>query len=144
MTWLWIGCDAGTKLILAFTLGARSQLLAHQLAYDVAKRLVSDCLPVFSSDGLALYFYALTAHFGAWVQAANARRRTWCGDAHLLYAQVVKRYTCLNRRCGPPYGGIEFHDGPAPMRQENRLNGRHNVGCFCYSHGSRIQAAAVR
>ena len=92
MTWLWIACDAGTKLILAFTLGARTQLLAHQLVHDVANRLASNCLPVFSSDGLALYFYALTAHFGAWVQAANARRRTWCVDAHLLYAQVVKRY----------------------------------------------------
>jgi hypothetical protein len=47
---------------------------------------------VFSSDGLALYFYALTAHFGTWVQAAKERRRTWCVDARLLYAQVVKRY----------------------------------------------------
>jgi transposase InsO family protein len=34
----------------------------------------------------------LTAHFGAWVQAANERRRSWCVDARLLYAQVVKRY----------------------------------------------------
>jgi IS1 family transposase len=47
---------------------------------------------VFSSDGLALYFYAITAHFGAWVQAANERHRIWCVDARLLYAQVVKRY----------------------------------------------------
>lgn len=30
-------------------------------------------VPVFSSDGLALYFYALTAHFGAWVQLAETR-----------------------------------------------------------------------
>lgn len=50
------------------------------------------CLPAFSSDGLALYFYALTAHFGSWVQAANERRRTWCIDPRLLYARVVKRY----------------------------------------------------
>ncbi len=49
-------------------------------------------MPVFSSDGLVLYFYALTAHFGTWVQAANERRRTWCVDARLLYAQVVKQY----------------------------------------------------
>jgi transposase-like protein len=74
--WLWIACDAGTKLIPAFVLGARTQALAHQLVHDIAKRLAPDCLPVFSSDGLALYFYALTAHFGTWVQAANERRRT--------------------------------------------------------------------
>ncbi len=47
---------------------------------------------MFSSDGLALYFFPLTAHFGAWVQAAHERRRAWCVDARLLYAQVVKRY----------------------------------------------------
>ncbi len=48
-------------------------------------------MPVFSSDGLALYFYALTAHFGAWIQQANTRRRTWAVDPHLLYAQVTPR-----------------------------------------------------
>jgi hypothetical protein len=49
-------------------------------------------LPVFSSDGLALYFYALTAHFGEWVQELGERRRKWMVAAELLYAQVIKRY----------------------------------------------------
>ncbi len=104
LTWLGIACDAGTKLIPAFALGARTQAYAHQLVHDVVKRLAPDSrsVPVFSSDGLALYFYSLTAHFGAWVQAANERRRTWCVDARLLYAQVVKRYTCPN--CGAGAG----------------------------------------
>ncbi len=93
---------ARTKLIPAFALGARTQELAHQLVHDVAQRLAPGCLPIFSSDGLALYFYALTAHFGAWIQVANQRRRTWCVDARLLYAQVVKRYTCPN--CGAGAG----------------------------------------
>jgi transposase-like protein len=84
LTWLWIACDAGTKLIPALALGARTQAYAHQLVQAVAKRLAPECLPVFSSDGLALYFYSLTAHFGAWVQAAKERRRTWRVDAGLL------------------------------------------------------------
>jgi transposase-like protein len=92
--WLWIACDARTRVrvIPAFALGARTQDFAHQLVHHVAKHLAPDSLPVFSSDGLAPYFYALTAHFGAWMQAANSRRRTWCVDTRLLYAQVVKRY----------------------------------------------------
>lgn len=90
--WLWIASDARTKLIPAFTLGARTQEFAHQLVHDVAKRLAPGCLPVFSSDGLALYFYSLTAHFGSRVQAANEHCRTWRVDPRLLYAQVVKRY----------------------------------------------------
>lgn len=66
--WLWIACDARTKLILAFALGVRTQEFAHRLVHGVAQRLVPGWLPVFSNDGLALYFCALTAHFGAWVQ----------------------------------------------------------------------------
>ncbi len=90
--WLWVACDARTKLIPAFALGPRTQALADQLIHELARRLAPGCLPVFSSDGLALYFYALTAHFGEWVQTAGARRRVWTVAAQLLYAQVIKRY----------------------------------------------------
>lgn len=90
--WLWVACDASTKLIPAFALGPRTQAMAHQLVHEIAQRLAPGCLPVFSSDGLALYFYALTAHFGEWTQALGERRRVWIVAARLLYAQVIKRY----------------------------------------------------
>ncbi len=90
--WLWVACDARTKLIPAFALGARTQAFAHQLVHEAAQRLAPGCVPVFSSDGLAFYFYALTAHFGTWVQKADERRRTWTVDLRLLYAQVIKKY----------------------------------------------------
>ena len=90
--WLWIACDAGTKLIPAFMLGPRTQALAHQLVHELKQRLAPGCLPVFSSDGLALYFYALTAHFGWWARSISQRRRCWTVEARLLYAQVIKRY----------------------------------------------------
>jgi IS1 family transposase/transposase-like protein len=90
--WLWVACDARTKLIAAFALGARTQTLAHQLVHEIVQRLAPGCVPVFSSDGLSLSFYALTAHFGVWVEQANARRRTWAVDLRLLYAQVIKKY----------------------------------------------------
>jgi len=90
--WLWVACDAHTKLIPAFALGSRTQALAHQRVHEVAQLLAPDCLPVFSSDGLALYFYALTAHFGQWVQGVGDRRLHWVVDVRLLCAQVIKRY----------------------------------------------------
>lgn len=90
--WLWVACDATTKLIPAFALGPRTQALAHQLIHEVAQRLAPGCLPVFSSDGLALYFYALTADFGEWVHTIGERRRVWTVQARLLYAQVIKRH----------------------------------------------------
>lgn len=95
-TWLWVACDARTKLIPAFALGPRTQALAYQVVHEVARRLAPVCLPVFSSDGLSLYFYALTAHFGEWVQTAGQRHRAWTVNAQLLYAQVIKRY-CRRR-----------------------------------------------
>jgi len=60
--------------------------------HEVSQRLAPGWLPVFSSDGLALYFFALTAHFGEWVHTVGERRRVWTVKLQLLYAQVIKRY----------------------------------------------------
>ena len=52
------------------------------------------CLPVFTSDGLNLYFYALTAHFGQWLTLGRRGRNTrrWQVAAGLIYGQVKKSY----------------------------------------------------
>jgi IS1 family transposase len=47
---------------------------------------------LFTSDGLDLYFYALTAHFGQWVQVVGEKKRHWQVAAELLYGQVKKSY----------------------------------------------------
>jgi len=47
-------------------------------------------VPVVTSDGLPLYFYALTAHFGPWMQ--RGRHRSWQVSQRLIYGQVIKRY----------------------------------------------------
>jgi hypothetical protein len=56
------------------------------------QQLVPNCLPVFTSDGLNLYFYALTAHFGAWVKGKGRRVHQWQMAAGLIYGQVKKVY----------------------------------------------------
>jgi len=52
------------------------------------------CLPLFTSDGLNLYFYALTAHFGQWlaVSSRGPKVRQWLVAAGLTYGQVKKSY----------------------------------------------------
>ena len=47
-------------------------------------------LPVFSSDGLRLYFYALTAHFGRWISPDDGRKRIWQLAVDFIYGQVKK------------------------------------------------------
>ena len=92
IVWVWIAIDARSKLIVALHLGPRTQELAHAVVHTLKHVLAPGCVPVFTSDGLALYFYALTAHFGQWVQDTHSRVRRWQVSAHLLYGQVKKHY----------------------------------------------------
>jgi hypothetical protein len=72
--------------------GARIQVAAHTVIHELYGRLASGCLPVFTSDGLNHYFYALTAHFGQWVAGVGRRARRWQVAAGLLYGQVQRTY----------------------------------------------------
>src|SRR5512137_467391 len=48
------------------------------------------CVPAFTTDGLRLYFYALTAHFGEWIAPEEASKPCWQVSPDLLYGQGVK------------------------------------------------------
>ena len=71
--------------------------MAHQLIHSLRQMLAPGCLPIFTSDGLNLYFYALTAHFGHWLEAdrQGRHRRQWQVAKGLIYGQVKK---CYRRR----------------------------------------------
>ncbi|MDQ5852037.1 MAG: hypothetical protein M3380_08200, partial [Chloroflexota bacterium] len=90
--WLWVVLDPLTKLIPVLHLGPRTQHAAHGVVHELRQRLAPGCLPVFTSDGLNLYFYALTAHFGQWVSGIGRRARHWQVVPRLLYGQVKKTY----------------------------------------------------
>jgi hypothetical protein len=46
-------------------------------------------VPVFSTDGLKNYFYALTAHFGMW-ERIDGKKPIWVLLHDFVYAQVIK------------------------------------------------------
>lgn len=89
--WVWTAVTAHSKLILAFHVGRRASSDAHQLLHLVWQRLLPDCLPIFTSDGLNQYFYGITAHFGFWEKPPRARKHHWFPDIRLKYAQLRKR-----------------------------------------------------
>jgi hypothetical protein len=62
--------------------------------HSLQQLLVPGYLPLFTSDGLNLYFYPLTAHFGKWLDMARRGRkaRQWQVAAGLIYGQVKKSY----------------------------------------------------
>jgi len=95
--WLWLAMDPCTKLLPVFQLGPRTQNMAHSLIHSLRQMLAPSCLPLFTSDGLHLYFYALTAHFGHWLLMKRRGRKVlrWQVAAGLIYSQVKK---CYRRR----------------------------------------------
>src|SRR5713226_10093006 len=75
--WVWFAIDARTKIIPVLKVGPRTQPMAHAVVHALAKVLAPDCLPIFTSDGLKLYFYALTAHFGSWAVTVGRQTHQW-------------------------------------------------------------------
>jgi hypothetical protein len=95
--WLWLAIDPLTKILPVLELGPRTQTMAHRLIHSLRQMLAPGYLPLFTSDGLNFYFYALTAHFGQWLQVVYRGRtmRQWQVAAGLIYGQVKK---CYRRR----------------------------------------------
>lgn len=60
---LWLAIDPLTKILPVLHLGPRTQNMAYLVIHSLRQLLAPGCLPLFSSDGLNLYFYALTAHW---------------------------------------------------------------------------------
>jgi len=90
--WVWLGVEAHTKLIPVIQVGPRTQDVAYAVVHALVMVLAPGCIPVFTSDGLDLYFYALTAHFGAWRDQLGERTRHWEVSAELMYGQLKKVY----------------------------------------------------
>lgn len=87
--WLWIASDASTRLIPVMQVGGRSQTMAFSVVHELKGRLAAGCVPVFSTDVLRHYFYALTAHFGKW-ESADGKRPIWVLMSEFVYGQVIK------------------------------------------------------
>jgi len=87
--WVWVVSDATTKIIPVVQVGGRTQEMAYHVVHELKGRLRAGCIPVFSTDGLKHYFYALTAHFGMW-ETAESKKSVWTLLSDFVYAQVIK------------------------------------------------------
>ena len=87
--WLWVAHDAITKLIPVLQVGGRSQEMAFSVVHELKGRLAANCVPVFSTDGLRHYYYALTAHFGKW-ERGDGKKPVWVLLGDFIYSQVIK------------------------------------------------------
>ena len=77
--WLWVAIDAKSKVLLSLQVGPRKQWVAHALVHSVVGIMVPGYVPLYTSDGLAMYFYALTAHYGSYQELEGKRQATLGG-----------------------------------------------------------------
>jgi IS1 family transposase len=96
--WVWTAIDPQSKLLLAITIGPRTQAMAQRIVHQVREVLAPGCIPLFVTDGFKEYMSALLSHFGSWVQPERRQAQgpvpkpRWMPRPELLYAQVVKSY----------------------------------------------------
>ena len=89
--WLWVATEARSKLIPVIEMGPRTLDMAMGVVHALVGTMRPGCcLPIFTTDGLKLYFYALTAHFGQWKKSEDGRKPIWQVAAELVYGQVKK------------------------------------------------------
>jgi len=89
--WVWAAIEATSKIVPVIQLGPRTLEMASAVVHELRHRMHPGLpLPVFSSDGLRLYYYALTAHFGHWILPEGGRKRLWQMATDFIYGQVKK------------------------------------------------------
>jgi hypothetical protein len=66
------------------------RLKSHSEKVALVETMRPGCLPIFTTDGLKLYFYALTAHFGQWKKSDDGCKLVWIVASELIYGQVKK------------------------------------------------------
>ena len=83
--WLWTAITSQSKIVLGIQLGIGGRPIADacELMHQVWERLVLNCFPVYTSDGLNQYFHGLTAHWGRWEKPKRARKYHWIPDERL-------------------------------------------------------------
>src|SRR6266566_4159250 len=72
--WLWLAFDARTKILPVLQLGPRTQHMAHLVIHSLRESLAPGCLPLFTSAGLNLYFYAALGPFWTLAPGASSRQ----------------------------------------------------------------------
>ena len=74
---VWVALDAQTKLIITMRCGGRTRIDAQLFVHQLWSQLAPGLPPVFTTDGLQQYYYALTAHFGCWHHQEGKRWPVW-------------------------------------------------------------------
>lgn len=62
--------------------------MAYSVVHELKSRLQAGCVSIFSTNGLKHYYYALTTHFGEWIDRDGEKKPVWLVLSEFMYAQV--------------------------------------------------------
>jgi hypothetical protein len=105
LLWLWLAIDPCTKLLPVLHLGPRTQHMAQTVIHSLRQILAPGCIPLFTSDGLNLYFYAAPGSFWSLAPGGSERAERASvasgggadlrsGEENLSAAQAGTRLAC--------------------------------------------------
>lgn len=69
--WFSVATEASNKLIPVIEIGPQTLEMAMGVVHVLVGTMIPGCLPIFTTDGLKLYFFALITHFGQWKKSQD-------------------------------------------------------------------------
>lgn len=111
--WLWLASDPLTKILPVLELGPRTQTMAHRLLHSLRQILAPGCIPLFTSEGLHLSFYA--ARGALWdmarTETPRAERASVAGGGGLDLWPGEKKLPAAQAGSGDPRDAPLERDG---------------------------------
>ena len=124
--WVCAVVEASSKLVPVLKMRPRTLDLAYSIVHDLSQMLQPGWVPIFTSDGLKHYFYALTAHFGCWRQPVGGQKPVWEIASAFLYAQLKKihrRRRLVRVECRMLWGELgQLKDGLKAFGLSGKIN----------------------
>ena len=90
ISWGWTAICPTSRLVPVVQVGLRTQAAANAVLHELKTRIDPTCHPIFLTDGLMSYYYAITAHWGSWVLNEQTGKLEWQVDPAIHYAQLYK------------------------------------------------------
>jgi len=90
ISWGWTAICPINRLVPVVQVGLRTQASANAVLHELRKRIDPTCHPLFLTDGLMTYYYAITSHWGQWMLNEQSGKLEWQVDPAIRYAQLYK------------------------------------------------------
>jgi len=90
ISWGWTAICPISRLVPVVQVGLCTQAAANATVHELRARVDETSHPIFLTDGLMSYYFAITAHWGSWILNEATAKSEWQVDPAIRYAQLYK------------------------------------------------------